>query len=154
MDPDVVGDTGVFELDGSFMAGILVDGNPLPHVAQVNLNVPVVLADNSTSFLTFAGIATNPDSEDPASANLVLTGTPPGIKLTGSLTLAFDFNNPLNGTAVLCGDLDSIISRVEGDGDGEPEGGLLGIDPEGYLFQLAFGQPEKQILFFINGGLM
>lgn len=55
IDPDVVGDTGVFEIDGSFLTGILVDGNPFPRVAQVNLNVAVLLADNhSTSFLTFA----------------------------------------------------------------------------------------------------
>ena len=107
------------------MTGILVDGNPFPRVAQVNVNVPVELVNNITSFLTFAGIATNPDSEDPASANLVLTGTPPGVEVTGSLSLAFDFVNLLTGTAVLCGDLDSITSRVDEEVvDVEPEGGL------------------------------
>lgn len=50
--------------------------------------------------------------------------------MTGSLILAIDFVNPLNGTAVLCGDVDSIISRV--DGDEEPEGGgLLGATKGG-----------------------
>ena len=123
-DPAVVGSTGVFELDGSYMTGILVDSLPLPNQAQVNLNIPVVLADNSTSFVTFAGIATNPGNI-PSTANLILTGTPPGVELTGSLTLAFDFNNPLNGTAVLCGDLDSITARVDEDGDEDEGGGLL-----------------------------
>ena len=98
------------------MTGILVDSNPLSNQAQVTLTVPVVLADNSTSFLTFAGIATIPDNID-LSANLVLTGTPPGVELTGSFSLAFDFKNPLtlNGTVVFCGDVDSIIRRVDGD---------------------------------------
>ena len=118
-----MGDTGVFDIDGAYMTGILVDSLPLPNQAQVLLNVPVVLADNSTSFVTFAGIATvNPDGIL-ETANLVLTGTPPGVVLTGSLSLAVDFVNPLNGTAVICGDLDGITSRV--DVDEEPAGGLL-----------------------------
>ena len=62
------------------------------------------------------------------------------VQLTGSLTLAFDFNNPLNGTAVLCGDLDtSTTSRV--DGDGEPEGGGLPGTLPTELSDLIFAVP-------------
>ena len=68
-----MGDTGVFELDGSFVTGISVDAAPLPYLAQVNLNVPVELTDNSTSFLTFAGICAKLDDINPSTANLVLT---------------------------------------------------------------------------------
>ena len=101
------------------------------------------LTDNSTSFLTFAGICAKLDDITPSTANLVLTGTPPGVQLTGSLSLAFDMTNPLNGTAVLCGDLDSITSR---DGDGEPEGGLgnLGI----------IAPPERKYSVWIGGSIL
>ena len=101
-----------------FITGIVVDGlagdspaERLPTIQQQTITYPVQLEeDGPISFITMTGQLDQPSADPAATGSYVLTGTPPGLSATGSLTVDVDVSEfpgtpfvSFTGAMVICG---------------------------------------------------